>query len=245
MAKENRGWGYDRIAGALAELGYDISDQTVGNILKRRGIPSAPERKKTTTWREFIRSHLDMLWATDFFSTEVWTLGGLVTFYVLFFVKLDMREVHIAGITAHPTEQWMMQVARNLTMEEWGILKPGQYLIHDRDQKFCPAYNQILDNAGVKRLPLPPRSPNLNSIAERFVRSVKEEAVSRFILFGEKSLRHVLTEYLAHYHAERPHQGKGNVILFPGPRPEGAAEGPIECRERLGGTLKYYERKAA
>jgi len=245
IAKENRSWGYDRIVGALAELGYDISDQTVGNILKRRGIPTAPERKKTTTWREFIRSHMNMLWATDFFSTEVWTLGGLVTFYVLFFIKLDTREVHIAGITAHPNEQWMMQVARNLTMEEWGVLKPGQYLIHDRDQKFCPAYNQLLDDAGVKRLPLPPRSPNLNSIAERFVRSVKEEALSRFILFGENSLRHVLTEYLAHYHAERPHQGKGNVILFPGPRPDNAAEGPIACRERLGGTLKYYERKAA
>jgi transposase InsO family protein len=102
-----------------------------------------------------------------------------------------------------------------------------------------------LDDAGVKRLPLPPRSPNLNAIAERFVRSVKEEAISRFILFGEKSLRHVLTEYLAHYHAERPHQGKGNVILVPGPRAEGVAHGPIECRERLGGTLKYYERRAA
>jgi putative transposase len=245
LAKENRSWGYDRIVGAMAELGYDISDQTVGNILKRRGIPTAPERKKTTTWKEFIRSHMDVLWATDFFSTEVWTLGGLVTFYVLFFIKLDTREVHIAGITAHPTEQWMMQVARNLTMEAWGVLKPDQYLLHDRDQKFCPAYNQLLDDAGVKRLPLPPRSPNLNSVAERFVRSVKEEALSRFILFGEKSLRHVLTEYLAHYHAERPHQGKGNVILFPGPRPEGTADGPVECRERLGGTLKYYERKAA
>jgi transposase InsO family protein len=245
MATENRSWGYDRIAGALAELGYDISDQTIGNILKRRGLPPAPERKKTTTWKEFIRSHMEVLWATDFFSTEVWTLGGLVTYYVLFFIKLDTREVHLAGITAHPTEQWMMQVARNLTMEEWGILKPGQYLIHDGDKKFCPAYKQLLDDAGVKRLPLPPRSPNLNAIAERFVRSVKEEAISRFILFGEKSLRHVLTEYLAHYHAERPHQGKGNVILFPGPRAEGAANGPIECRERLGGTLKYYERRAA
>ena len=245
MATENRSWGYDRIAGALAELGYDISDQTIGNILKRRGLPPAPERKKTTTWKEFIRSHMEVLWATDFFSTEVWTLGGLVTYYVLFFIKLDTREVHLAGITAHPTEQWMMQVARNVTMEEWGILKPGQYLIHDGDKKFCPAYKQLLDDAGVKRLPLPPRSPNLNAIAERWVRSVKEEAISRFILFGEKSLRHVLTEYLAHYHAERPHQGKGNVILFPGPRAEGAENGPIECRERLGGTLKYYERRAA
>jgi putative transposase len=134
MAKENRSWGYDRIAGALVELGYDISDQTVGNILKRRGIPPAPERKKTTTWKEFIRSHMHVLWATDFFSTEVWTLGGLVTFYVLFFIKLDTREVHIAGITSNPHEQWMKQIARNLTMEEWGILKPGHYLIHDGDK---------------------------------------------------------------------------------------------------------------
>ena len=102
MAKENRGWGYDRIAGALAELGYDISDQSVGNILKRRGLPSAPDRQKTTTWKEFIRTHMEVLWATDFFSTEVWTLGGLVTFYVLFFIKLDTREVRIAGVTAHP-----------------------------------------------------------------------------------------------------------------------------------------------
>jgi transposase InsO family protein len=245
LAKENRSWGYDRIVGALADLGYDISDQTVGNILKRRGIPSAPERKKTTTWREFIRSHMDVLWVTDFFSTEVWTLGGLVTFYVLFFIKLDTREVHIAGVTANPNEQWMKQMARHLTMEEWGILKPGQYLIHDGDKKFCPAYNDILDNAGVKRLPLPPRSPNLNAIAERFVRSVKSEALSRFILFGENSLRHVLSEYLAHYHRERCHQGLGNVIPFPEPHAANDREGPIECHERLGGTLKFYKRRAA
>ena len=245
LAKENRSWGYDRIVGVLTELGYDISDQTVGNILKRRGIPTAPERKKITTWKEFIRSHLHVLWATDFFSTEVWTLGGLVTFYVLFFIKLDTREVHIAGVTANPNEQWMIQVARHLTMEEWGILKPGQYLIHDRDQKFCPAYNQLLDDAGVKRLPLPPRSPNLNAIAERFVRSVKEEALSRFILFGEKSLRYVLNEYLAHYHAERCHQGLGNVIPLPVNQAANDREGPIECHERLGGALKFYKRRAA
>ena len=97
IAKENRGWGYDRIAGALAALGYDISDQSVGNILKRRGLSTAPDRTKTTTWKEFIRTHMEVLWATDFFSTDVWTLGGLVTFYVLFFIKLDTREVHLAG----------------------------------------------------------------------------------------------------------------------------------------------------
>jgi transposase InsO family protein len=245
MAKENRSWGYDRIVGSLADLGYTISDQTVGNILKRRGLPIAPDRKKTTTWREFIRTHMDMLWSTDFFSTEVWTLGGLVTFYVLFFIKLDTREVHIAGMTAHPNEAWMMQIARNLTMDEWGVLKPGQYLIHDRDTKFCAAFKQMLDESGVKRLPLPPRSPNLNAIAERWVRSVKSESLSQLILFGERSLHHVLSQYLAHYHEERCHQGLGNVIPFPVRQVANDYEGPIEYRERLGGMLKFYARKAA
>src|ERR1700720_1202900 len=132
MARENSGWGYDRIVGALANLGYTVSDQTVGNVLKRHGLPPAPERKTTTTWKEFIRTHLDVLVATDFFTAEVWTLGGLVTYYVLFFIHLGSRQVHIAGMTPHPNEAWMMQVARNLTMEEWGFLSPGQYLIHAR-----------------------------------------------------------------------------------------------------------------
>ena len=245
MAQENRSWGYDRLAGALAHLGYDISDQTVGNILKRRGLPPAPERQKTTTWKAFIRTHMEVLWATDFFTTEVWTMGGLVTYYVLFFIHLETRRVHVAGVTPHPNEQWMMQMARNLTMDEWGILQPGQYLIHDRDTKFCAAFKETLDDAGVKRVPLPPRSPQLNAFAERFVRSVKEEAFSRMILFGERSLWHVLNEYITHYHEERPHQGKGNVILFPFIRPEQDREGTIRGHERLGGLLKYYDRDAA
>ena len=191
MAQDNRSWGYDRIVGALANLGYTVSDQTVGNILKRHGLPPAPQRKTTTTWKEFIRTHLDVLVATDFFTAEVWTLGGLVTYYVLFFLHLGTREVHVAGITPHPNEAWMVQVARNVTMEEWGFLSPGQYLIHDRDTKFCAAFQHLIDDADVERVVLPPRSPNLNAYAERWVRSVKEEGLSRIMLFGEDSLRHV------------------------------------------------------
>ena len=131
MATENRSWGYDRIVGALANLGYTISDQTVGNILKRHGIPPAPERKTTTTWKEFIRTHMDVLVATDFFTAEVWTTAGLVTYYVLFFIHLASRQVHVAGVTPHPDERWMVQSARNVTMTDWGFLSPGQYLIHD------------------------------------------------------------------------------------------------------------------
>ena len=196
MAQENRSWGYDRIVGALANLGLTVSDQTVGNILKRHGIPPAPERKKTTTWKEFIRTHMEVLVATDFFTAEVWTLGGLVTYYVLFFIHLSSRKIHVAGVTPHPNEQWMVQMARNLTMDEWGFLSPGQYLIHDRDGKYCPAFQQIIDDAGIERVVLPPRSPNLNAYAERWVRSVKDEALSRMILFGENSLWHVLHEYV-------------------------------------------------
>ena len=133
--------------------------------------------RRTTTWKEFIRTHMDVLVATDFFTAEVWTLGGLVTYYVLFFIHLGSRKVHVAGVTPHPNEAWMVQVARNVTMEEWGFLSPGQYLIHDRDGKFCPAFQQIIDDAGVERVVLPPRSPNLNAYAERWVRSVKEECL--------------------------------------------------------------------
>ena len=245
MAQENRSWGYDRIVGALANLGYTVSDQTVSNILKRHGIPPAPERKTTTTWKEFIRTHMDVLVATDFFTAEVWILGGLVTYYVLFFLHLGSRKVHIAGVTPHPNQAWMMQMARNVTMEEWGLLSPGQYLIHDRDTKFCPAFQQLIDDAGVERVVLPPRSPNLNAYAERWVRSVKEECLSRMILFGEASLCRALNEYLAHYHHERNHQGKGNVLLFPVASQDPERKGPLQCRERLGGLLKYYTHEAA
>jgi putative transposase len=245
MAQENRSWGYDRIVGALANLGYTVSDQTVGNILKRHGIPPAPERKTTTTWKEFIRTHMEVLVATDFFTAEVWTLGGLVTYYVLFFIHLSSRKVHIARMTPHPNEAWMVQVARNVTMEEWGFLASGQYLIHDRDGKYCPAFQQLIDAAGVTRVPLPPQSPNLNAYAERWVRSVKEECLSRLILFGEASLRHALTQYVDHFHHERHHQGKGNMLLFPTVNADADYQGPIHCRERLGGLLKYYARAAA
>ena len=245
MAQEHRSWGYDRMVGALANFGLTVSDQTVGNVLKRHGIAPAPERKTTTTWKAFIRMHMDVLVATDFFTADVWTLGGLVTYYILFFIHLGSRKVHVAGVTPYPNAAWMMQVARNVTMEEWGFLAPGQYLIHDRDPKCCAAFRQIIDEAGVERVVLPPRSPNLNTYAERWVRSIKEECLSRLILFGEASLRQALTQYVEHFHYERNHQGKGNMVLFPTVYPDAERAGPIQCRERLGGLLKFYDREAA
>src|ERR1700730_7510042 len=214
MAEENRDWGYDRIAGALANLGYKVCDQTIGNVLQRHGLPPAPERKRTTTWPAFIRTHLALLAGTDFFTAEVLTLRGLVTYYVLFFIHLESRRVDIAGITVHPDEPWMKQIARNVTMEAWGCLRDCRYLLHDRDTKFTRSFQAIIASGRVEPLALPARSPNLNAYAERWVRSVKEECLSKIILFGERSLRRALSEYVEHYHAERNHQGKSNVLLF-------------------------------
>src|SRR3977135_608348 len=196
MASENRDWGYDRIAGALANLGYEISDQTVGNVLRRHGLPPAPERKRTTTWAAFIRTHVALLAGTDFFTAEVLTLRGLVTYYVLFFIHLESRRVDIAGITVHPDEPWMKQIARNVTMEDCGALRDCRYLLHDRDTKFTRSFGVILIAGRVEPLTLPARSPNLNAYAERWFRSVKEEGLAKVILFGERSLRRGLGGYV-------------------------------------------------
>jgi hypothetical protein len=244
MARENRSWGYDRIVGALANLGHRVSDQTVGNVLRRHGIAPAPQRKHTTTWAAFIRAHLAVLAGTDFFTVEVFTLRGLVTYYVLFFIHLESRKVDIAGITVHPNERWMQQMARNVTMEGAGALQDCRYLLHDRDTKYTRSFRAIIESGQVTPLAVPARSPNLNAYAERWVRSVKEECLSKLILFGERSLRRALTEYVAHFHAERNHQGKGNVLLFPSVAVRHRA-GTVRCRERLGGLLRYYDREAA
>ena len=169
-----------------------------------------------------------------------------MTYYVLFFLHLETRRVSLSGITRHPTEEWMAQMARNAVDEESGYLCRHRYVLHDRDTKFCADFQRTLATGGVKCLQLPARSPNLNAFAERWVRSVKSECLSHFILFGEASLRRALKNFCEHYHGERNHQGKGNVLLFPGVEhlPK-RREASIDCRERLGGLLKYYYRRVA
>ena len=244
LARENPSWGYDRIQGALTNLGHQVSDQTVGNILKQHGIEPAPARKRQTTWKTFLQSHWDVLGAIDFTTIEVWTTGGLVTFYLLFVMELATRRVHFAGCTPNPDGCWMMQIARNLTDAEDGFLKGKRYVLMDRDGKFSPAFQAILKNAGINAVLLPTKSPNLNGHIERFMRSIKEASLERMIFFGENSLRNAIREFLTHYHAERNHQGLENRLIEPGPE-VGQTAGSIECRERLGGMLKYYYRKAA
>ena len=241
MARENSEWGYDRIVGALANLGHRLSDQTVGNILRRHGIAPAPKRSQTTPWKEFIATHMAVLAGADFFTVEVLSWRGLVTYYVLFFLHLESRRVTVAGITRHPDQAWIEQIARSATQENWGYLNRCRYVLHDRDAKFCASFRTMLAAGGVKALRLPARSPNLNAFAERWVRSAKQECLSKLILFGERPLARTLAEFTAHYHDERNHQGKGNKLLFPesgyAPKPHGHT---IACRHRLGGLLKYY-----
>ncbi len=167
-----------------------------------------------------------------------------MTFYLLFVMELKTRRVHFAGCTPNPKESWIKQVARNLTDPEDGFLKEKRYLVMDRDTKFCEAFREILEDEDVKPLRLPPRSPNLNANLERYFRSLKDECLSRMIFFGEKSLRRAVNSYVAHYHAERNHQGLGNKIIEPGDE-VGTVTGKIESRERLGGMLRYYYRRAA
>jgi putative transposase len=244
MALENVSWGYDRIQGALANLGHIIAPNTVKNILKRHGIESAPEREKGTSWKTFLKAHWDVMVATDFFTVEVWTSRGLMTYYVLFIIHLSTRSVHIAGVTSAPNGAFMKQVARNLTDVHDGFLLNKAFLIMDRDTKYTEDFRDSLDRAGVKPVRCPARAPNCNAFAERFVRSIKDECLDRMILFGEASLRRALKEYGVHYQTERNHQGVGNQLLQPTATVSSADE-PIQCRERLGGMLNFYYREAA
>ena len=244
LAKENPDWGYTTIRGALANLGFDVGRATISNILKAHGIEPAPERGKRTSWSTFLKAHWECLGATDFFTVEVWTPHGLVTYYVLFVIELATRRVHFSGTTPNPNEQWMTQIARNLTDGFNGFLCGKRYLILDRDDKFCPAFRQMIIDAGTNLARLPPRSPNLNAFAERWIRGIRERCLDRMIFFGEPSLRRTIDSYLIHYHRERNHKGLDNQLIDP-EEGVGQTAGQIRCRERLGGMLKYYYRQAA
>ncbi len=241
MALENPRWGCTRIRGALMNLGHEVGRNTIKRVLAENGID--PVGRRPMAWKTFLRAHWGAIAATDFFTVEVVTWRGLVRYFVLFVIDLKSRRVEIAGITASPNGDWMQQVARNLVDCEDGFLLGSHYLIHDRDPLFTNVLSASLRRAGVNPVKLPIRSPNLNAYAERFVRSAKSECVGQVIPLGERHLRRIVSEYVEHYHFERNHQGLGNRLID---RPAGClgSGGPVECHERLGGLLRYYERAA-
>ena len=244
MARENPRWGYTRIRGALGHLGHEVSRGTIANILKENGIEPAYERSKRTPWCTFLKAHWETLAAADFFTVEVARPWGLVTYYVLFFMELRTRRVHIAGITPTPDGRFKLQVARNLTDAFEGFLLGKRYLILDRDGKYTEEFRDFLTDAGTNIVRLPARSPNLNAFCERYVLSIKTECFERMVFFTEASFRRAVSSYLAHYHGERCHQGLGNRLIEPDASSRDNS-GEIRCRERLGGLLRHYYRQAA
>jgi putative transposase len=244
MAEENRNWGYRRIQGALANLGYLLAHNTIASILKQHGIDPAPERSRKTTWRELLGRHWEQVVASDFFTVEIWTKKGLQRFVVLFFMELSTRRVEIGGIASTANGLWMAQIARNLSDDGDGFFQGKRYLIHDRDPLYTGEFLGLLAAVGIESVKLPPRAPNLNAYAERFVRTIKESCLDQMIFFGEESLRGAIHEFVVHYHQERNHQGLENRLIIPMESPADTTL-PIERRQRLGGLLNYYYRKAA
>jgi transposase InsO family protein len=244
MATENRDWGYRRIQGALANLGHEVARSTIANILKEHGLEPAPERERKTTWKEFLSRHREVIAAADFFTIEAWTRRGLTRFIVLFLIDLSSRKVEITGIARQANGLWMSQVGRNLSDAADGFLVGKRYLIHDCDPLFTAEFLETLEASGVKSVKLPPRAPNLNAHAERFVRTIKESCLERLILFGECSLRKAIHDFVMHYHHERNHQGLDNRLIMQ-EECQASRTGAIQRRQRLGGMLNYYYRQAA
>jgi transposase InsO family protein len=240
MATENPTWGYTRIQGALKNLGHRVGRSTIARILRDEGIP--PGGQRPTAWRTFVQAHWPALVAADFFTTEVWTIRGLVTYYVAFLLDLQSRRVQIIGCTPHPNEAFVIQCLRH-AMGETGLLGDGRLLVCDRDPKWSRRVEQWLRVAGVRVVRTPPKAPNCNAYAERFVRSVKEECLNRILPLGERHLRRTLQEFAGHYHQERNHQGLANELIdAPLTHP---ATGSVRRRQRVGGILNDYYRAAA
>jgi len=239
MAVENPTWGYTRIQGALNNVGHRVGRSTIRRILKAAGLPPVPQRP--TSWQTFLRAHWGSIAGADFFTTEVWTCQGLVTYYTVFAIDLASRRVQILGCTPHPGELFMQQIIRTMTMAEAGVAVP-QVLICDRDRKWSRDVRRRLREAGIRVVLIPERAPNANAYAERFVRSIKEECLARIIPIGERHFRRAVTEYVEHYHLERNHQGLDNQLIAGAAMSDAA--GRVRRRPRLGGLLNFYERAA-
>jgi putative transposase len=244
LAEENRSWGYKRISGELKKLGHNACPSYVREVLRRQGLPPVPNRKGLS-WKQFLQAHLEVTWATDFFTEEVWTMSGLLSFYVLFFLHLGSRRVWIAGATPRPHAAWMAQQARNFSMlaEEWGLA--CRYLVHEGDASFA-ALDGVLKTDALRILKTPPHSPLCNAHAERHVRELRE-TLDSLILLGEPHLRRTLSSIQEHHNAQRPHQGLGNAIPLSFDYPlEPALPTEVQCEEVLGGLLNHYSiQKAA
>ena len=246
---KDEGWGAGRIKGELYKLGYrNIGRSTINAILRENGFTVNPP-PRDGTWREFLRQHRETLWACDFFTKNIVTLGGIVQMYILFFICPGTRQAFILGMTPNPNGEWMKQMTRNLAMKFDELPTRARYLIHDSDTKFTKDFREILKSEGVKCVRVGPRSPDQNASAERFVKTIKEECLDHFIVFGESHLRYLCSEFMEYYHHQRPHRGTD----FHPPVWSDESASDVETiqykdlvrKEKLGGRIVWYERKAA
>ncbi len=231
LARENPRWGYQRIRGELLKLGHDISAPAVRSVLRRRRVPPAP-RRAGLGWPAFLRAHARGLLACDFLAVDTIRLQVLV---VLFFVEVQTRRVFIAGCTAHPTGEWVAQQARNVC---WDLEQEGTrpaILLRDRDTMFVPAFDAVFAAQGVRTVRTPVRAPRANALAERWVRTVREDCLDWLLIVGERPLEQVLGEYERHYNHARPHRSLGLRAPLPRGRPPGPIGGVVR-RDRLGGS---------
>ena len=244
MAVENPQWGYTRIRGALSNLGHEIARTTVKRILHDHGIDPAPERSRRMPWKTFLQAQLGGPHGLRSIHRRGAHAGRAPAVPGLLRDRAAVPPRAIAGIHPQPYGTWMEQMARNLTDPVDGCLRRARYLIHDRDPLYTRVFGEILEGGGVQSIRLPPKSPNLNAYAERFVRSMKEECLSRVVPLGEGHLRLLVGEYVEHDHRERNHQGLDNQLLQRPPPPVSLAA-DVQRRERLGGLLNFYHREAA
>ncbi len=240
LARENPRWGYQRIAGELAKLGLCVSPSTVRRLLAGARLGPAP-RTSGPKWREFLRAQAASIVACDFFTVET---AFLRRYYVLFFIELQTRRVHLAGATVHPSGRWVAQQARNLAFAPH--FENTRFLIHDRDSKFSGAFDEIFRSEGIRVILTPFRSPQANAHAERFVRTVRAESLDWLLILGPRHLDRALRVFVDHYNRERPHRALGRCPPVPAkPMPQPAPDAAVKRRDRLGGLLHEYYRAAA
>jgi len=239
LAKENA-WGYVRILGELKKLGIKrLSKSSVKNILKENSLDPAPERGKDS-WDNFIKRHFQTLWACDFFTKQVLTPLGPKMFFILFFINIKTRKVHVAGFAQYPKQEWVNRQTRNFLSLLDSNKNDKKLLLRDRDTKFSKEFDDLFRKRGFIVQKLPFMSPNMNSYAESWVGTVKRECLNHFIVFGERHLRYLLAEYVKHYNTTRPHSSVGNMPL--GYKSE-KSNGKILCESKLGGLIRHYYRE--
>ena len=230
LGTENPRWRYQRIRGELLKLGIRVSATTVRTVLRRHGLGPAP-RRSGPTWPEFLRLQASAMLATDFFTVET---VFLKTLYVLFFIELQTRRVHLVGATAHPDSAWVTQQARNLAIDE--RLSGVRFLLRDRDAKFSGPFDEVFRTEGVRVIRTPIRAPKANAFAERFVRTVRQECLDHVLIHGRRHLERVLKAYVAHYVEERPHRGLDLAVPagnHPTPQVRGSTRTPVERKDVL------------